>query len=392
MIEGPSMKVVVDKKQFFAELSHLRVLTAEYDRFLDEMDAGGGWEDKAIELIRSHHVSLSEAKVTLKTIDLLSALMRKLLGQVDVEQLSLKFGPKSGEAAAGKSRSGPEHNGENFEQLVGQINMLAQNVPLAIQEKIRFLLVSVNNLFQALVERNSSSVAEAMLQINLLTSTRESQNLVREIALIARNIYNTLNSLSEGIALDNIAESTDGISEAAKKLKGVVVKLEEAAFHNLDQLEILSQRSKEDEQICDRILTGLRKSQQMLGELRETHPGYDAALNEIRDQLGDDLGAGAMALKNKFQENARSFLSLIANQGFQDLTGQTLKKTIEFIETLELQLVDLLQKYRPILGLTAQAGQPAQVAEPGQEAAPEAAPRLRQSQDQVDSLLADLGF
>ncbi|MEE8395587.1 MAG: protein phosphatase CheZ [bacterium] len=80
------------------------------------------------------------------------------------------------------------------------------------------------------------------------------------------------------------------------------------------------------------------------------------------------------------------------NQGFQDLTGQTLKKTIEFIETLELQLVDLLQKYRPILGLTAQAGQPAQVAEPGQEAAPQAAPQLRQSQDQVDSLLADLGF
>ena len=103
-------------------------------------------------------------------------------------------------------------------------------------------------------------------------------------------------------------------SEAAKKLKGVVAKLEEAAFHNLDQLEALNRQIQADEEVCDRVLDGLRRSQQALGELKQAHPDRETELSGVQEQLGDQIGAGVMMLKAKIHENSEVFLSLIANQ------------------------------------------------------------------------------
>ena len=74
------------------------------------------------------------------------------------------------------------------------------------------------------------------------------------------------------------------------------------------------------------------------------------------------------------------------NQGFQDLTGQTLSKVIDFIEALQFQLVELLKRHMD--GKT--PDKEAASDEPPQ-AAPAEKPRPA-SQDEVDQLLTDLGF
>jgi len=47
-----------------------------------------------------------------------------------------------------------------------------------------------------------------------------------------------------------------------------------------------------------------------------------------------------------------TFFNIISNQSFQDITGQTRKKIITFIEQLEFSLLNILQKYG---GKTAEA-------------------------------------
>ena len=378
MTEEANIRVVADKNDLIQDLRKLRGLSEEYEAFL-KLEAGGeGWKDDALAMIQGHHRTLTESRLSLKTIDLVSAILRELLHRLKADQFSLNV----------EAVTEPAHHADGDEEVVqrlmSQLNVLAQNVPLAMQEKIRFLLVGIRNLFQSLQLEDEDAIEGAVTQINILTSSRESQNLVREIALIARDIYNTLNTLSEDISIEVLSESTEGVSDAVMKLKTVVEKLEEAATTNLDQLELLNTKAREDEEICDRLLAGLRSSQQVLGELKQENPDQASELSEVQEMLGDTIGANVMELKARAMANTDTFLSLIANQGFQDLTGQTLKKTIHFIEGLEVQLVLVLQKYRPVFGLS--GGQSTSDKETsGKIDKP-------QSQDEVDSLLADLGF
>jgi chemotaxis protein CheZ len=74
---------------------------------------------------------------------------------------------------------------------------------------------------------------------------------------------------------------------------------------------------------------------------------------------------------------------MMANQSFQDLTGQTLKKVINFVESLQFKLIELLPNYGNF-----QETQSADVTE--SEEKEESGPL--QSQEKVDQMLADLGF
>ena len=379
MTEETSIRVVVDKNDMLHDIRELEEVTREYAAFLERGIEGEGWRDDALAMMRDHHNLLTKHRLSLKSIDLVTAILRQMLGRLKADHFSLQVESR----AVDEDVFLRQDNADLIQNLMAQLNVLVQNVPLSMQEKIRFLMVGIKNLFDNLQVQDDAGVEGAVTQINLLTSSKESQNLVREIALIARDIYNTLNSLSEDVAIDLLSESTEGVSDAVLKLKGVVSKLEEAATGNLDKLELLNAHVKEDEEACDRLLAGLRSTQQMLGEMKQEHPEQAAALEEIQELLGDSVGSDVMELKGRAIANADTFLSLIANQGFQDLTGQTLKKTIHFIEGLEVQLVLLLQKYRPVFGLT---GETRKSSESGIEG------DRPQSQNEVDNLLADLGF
>jgi len=392
MIDEPSIKVAVEKRRLLSDFRRLRTLMAEYDRFLHDMDPDGEWQEQAIDLLRTHHASLNQAKVSLKTIDLIYTLLRELLQQVKLERFNFRLDGSS--AGAGQAAGADDNGGAgraSFDELIAQVNGLAKNAPLAMQEKIRFLLVSILNLLRELADGNYDGAEEAITQINLLTSNRESQNLVREIAIIARDIYNSLNTLSDTLPVESLTESSEGISDAVSKLKAVINRLEEAAFQNLDALELLSSRLNEDRDHLARLSDALREAQNRLGELKAEFPALQGDLESVQDRLGDRVGSGVMTVQCQVDQDVDTYLLLTSNQSFQDLTGQTLKKIIDFIEQLELQLVKLLQKYKPVLELAQSETMTA--------AAPKAADGdasqgggKRATQNEVDSLLADLGF
>ena len=383
----PFMQVVVEKRQLLADLNHMRAVMREYQALLTGREGGKEWEDEALKLLRDHHAVLSQARVSLQTIDLVQAILRQVLEHLRLDFLTFRV-----EAPALESL-GPEREfttwvaerHQMLVQMVGQMNTLASNAPLAMQQKIRLLLISILNLSKALGGGNREGVERILAQINLLTSSQASRHLVREIALIAREIYSTLDDLSQSIPVQTLSESTEGISDAAGKLRSVIGELETAALNNLDHLEKLSERTRECDGILERLITGLHKSQHILAELKREHPDMEAEIGVLQNKLGDAIGSGVVTLKTNGEKTSQTLLDLVANQSFQDLTGQTLKKTIQFIESLELQLLDLLRKYMPALDISLK-----ETGESGE--GPDEKKSPLSSQDEVDQMLADLGF
>ena len=101
--------------------------------------------------------------------------------------------------------------------------------------------------------------------------------------------------------------------------------------------------------------------------------------NILRTEILEDLGR----LREKTQENLDTYLAMISSQSFQDLTGQTLKKVIRFVESLQFKLIEMLP-HSPL-------GESAREVRKADQAA-EGMGTPVQSQEKVDQLLADLGF
>jgi chemotaxis protein CheZ len=381
------MKVIVDKGRFLRELRSVQGVLDEYQAFLRDVPADTGWEDEALELVHSHQRALRRAQASLRAIDLVAAILREALALSKTDQIRFRLPPLRAKTVptldAGADRA------ERIEELnlqIAELNALVQQAPLALQEKLRVLLNSFSLLFTAILAGDEQRIEEVTDQINLLTSSRESQSLIREIAYIAREVYDSLNAFSAGLPLQNLSESAEGISEAVRRMNSVIRGLEEAALHNLDALDAHLGRISRGQKATDDLLAALRESQHVIGEIKLQSPAASERLTRLQDQLGDGIGSRVMLLRNRAELKRESHISMTANQSFQDLTGQTLKKIIAFVETLEMQIVGILERYRPVLGLS---GSKRKEDAPGESVEK---PIEKQNQDQVDALLADLGF
>lgn len=385
MIEDPKLKVVIDGDVLLTEFSHLRQMMAEYDTLLNTDKPDDEWNKEALSLVRKHQQRLNLYNHSFKTVELVRALLREMLNNLKTDELQFRL---DGDTTFSSSEI---HHPEEAPllELTAYMNTLARHAPLAMQERIRFLLFSILVLFKQITAGDVTELEESIDQINLLTSTRDSQNLVREIAMIARDIYNSLNMLSEGLPLDSLNESSEGMSEAVRKLKGVISGLEDAAMTNLDSLDELTRRAREDETTFDHVLEGLRESQQMLGEIKTKSPAIAGRIANVQEILSEQVGSALMEMKHITTTNQQTYLTVVGNQSFQDLTGQALKKIITFVEGLEMKMIKLLQRYKPVLEMTKEP-QEAKPVDKNLNAIKEQGPK--QSQDQVDSLLADLGF
>src|SRR3972149_4999774 len=170
------MKVVVEKRRFLRDLDEVESVLGEYDGFLRTLPERRDWEGQALELAAGHLQRLNRAQVTLPTIELGAATLRPRLERLPADSLRFRMPADGGSPGAG---SGEETDAaartERLSLLVSELHGLAQQAPLAIQEKLRILLASFSNLFNGLIAGAAAPVEEAADQINLLTSRRESQ-------------------------------------------------------------------------------------------------------------------------------------------------------------------------------------------------------------------------
>jgi chemotaxis regulatin CheY-phosphate phosphatase CheZ len=386
MNDDPKIRVVVSKRQLASDLRVLSGLLEEYGAFLAALDPPGDWTESARRLLKRHWDQLDFAKVSLQSLDLVGALIRQVLALQPGKRIlfsEIETPTATPEPPAAAAATSPP---QDFRALAAEMASLLSNAPLVMQEKLRFLLGSLLRMVSQVSAKDIGRLEEVLSEINLLTSSRESQSLVREIALLAREVYDSIQAMSEGLPLEALTESTEGASEAVRKLNGVMKRLEEAASQNLDQVEALIRRLEGDQAAAEELTQALRTIQQRLAELKAAHPRNAEALERIQTRLSDDVGATAMQLRMRAGATSERYMALLSSQGFQDHTGTTLRRIVAFVEQLQGQLLALLEKYQSVLAL--HLGPPDLSEEPMEGADQSGA---RQSQDEVDRLLAKLG-
>ena len=64
----------------------------------------------------------------------------------------------------------------------------------------------------------------------------------------------------------------------------------------------------------------------------------------MRATRRDETVAALAGSAERMQEAHAVYMTLFANRSFRDLTGQTLKKVIAFIESLQFQLIQVISK------------------------------------------------
>lgn len=232
-------------------------------------------------------------------------------------------------------------------------------------------------LVAALEHGDQSQVEQLLDDIGQLRETA----LFQEVGRLTRQLHDTLANFAVDERLADLTEKE--IPDAKERLNYVIAMTEQAANTTLNAVEaILPITAALEEQSGELAAQWQRFRQREMSveEFRDLSRRLGDHLTETHSQLGGIQG---------------QLTEVLMAQGFQDLTGQIIRRVIQLVQDVEQNMVDMIRisgrRYRA-------SAEPAEV-----EAAPPQEPKLGpsvpgidtdavHSQDDVDALLSSLGF
>lgn len=206
------------------------------------------------------------------------------------------------------------------------------------------------------------------------TSPGESSlDLLQRIARLTRTLRESMRELG----LDQtIKEAADAIPDARDRLHYVARMTEQAANRVLNAAEEMQPWQAE-----------LQRRAQTLNSSWQHWFDHPVGLQEAR-HLVDETRAFLCDVPQKTQASQDNLMTIILAQDFQDLTGQVISRMLQVIGTIESELVQVLIDNVP--QEKREESRNSLLNGPVIDAAAET--EVVHGQDQVDDLLASLGF
>lgn len=203
--------------------------------------------------------------------------------------------------------------------------------------------------------------------------------LFREVGRLARELHEAINEFMRDARIADLAEHE--MPDAAERLRYVISMTEQAANTTLTAVE-------QSLPLAD----GLQVDAQRLSEQWTRFQARKLSVKDFRvlsDQLGTFLDTAQGSAKSLHDNLSQVLLA----QGYQDLTGQIIRKVIDLVRDVESNLVELVR----IAGGRRHDGQATPAAERDTAPAGPVVPgvdrgELVSGQDDVDDLLSSLGF
>jgi chemotaxis protein CheZ len=231
-----------------------------------------------------------------------------------------------------------------------------------------------------LLEMGQQEDANEMIQGLAVPGSTE---LFAEVGKLTRQLHDSLKTFQVDPQISSLLE--DDIPDAKRRLSHVIDMTEQAANKTMDAVETCLP-------IADKLQTGLNSIMPDWQKLmtRDLKVGEFKALCHSLNGFLRESANDANALQGSLTE-------VLMAQGFQDLTGQILRRVIELVREVEDSLIGLLtafgqtnlqQEERPASAKKAKAAHEAEgpIIDAGSR------DDVVQGQDDVDDLLSSLGF
>ncbi len=220
---------------------------------------------------------------------------------------------------------------------------------------------------------------EALTVIAQLAGFRDSL-LFQEVGRLTRELHDSINSF---VVDANIAEmASSEIPDAAERLTYVIDMTEEAANTTLNAVEDAMP-----------LAETLHKDAQHLSDLWGKFNARQLNVQDFRE-LSNELSVFLRDTQENSEALNAKLSAVLMAQGYQDLTGQIIRKVIDLVHDMEDKLVELVR----LSGAQSAAELSAVKSEdPGIQAMGPLVPGVDKvdavkGQDEVDDLLSSLGF
>jgi chemotaxis protein CheZ len=216
---------------------------------------------------------------------------------------------------------------------------------------------------------------DAGLVIAELTGFRD-DTLFQEVGRLTRELHDSINSFVMDARLADIAQNE--MPNAAERLRYVIATTEQAANTTLGAVE-------DSLPLADSLRSDAHHLADQWARFNSRQLSVDG-FRELSGELSRFLTltqTNSEALHDKLSE-------VLMAQGYQDLTGQVIRKVISLVNDVEVKLVQLVR-------LSGNRGKPAAAVESDTAAQGPVVPGVDHGdvvngQDDVDDLLSSLGF
>lgn len=252
-----------------------------------------------------------------------------------------------------------------------------------------WMMSNTNDDLEALFDEISSQRTEVTAQTTtfaeLSPSGDASPDVIQEsqadipmfdrLGAIVRQLHDSLNELGYDRTLAEVAEE---ITDSKSRLEYVATLTEQAANKVLNAID-----------------EGMPVQDELLKSAREIDTSWTLlfagklSIEEFKVLAGDSRQFAARVASATEAEKAR-LMDIMMAQDFQDITGQIIKKVITISQKLEIELAQLLRDNAP--AEFKEKEKEKEKDKPVDLMAGPAIPASAMQQDDVDDLLADLGF
>ena len=223
----------------------------------------------------------------------------------------------------------------------------------------------------------AAPVAAAAVTAEEAPVSEAERGMFERLGGIVRLLHDSLRELGYDKAL---TEASSQIVDAQDRLEYVASLTEQAANKVLNTLDegmpaqdLLSKQAKDMETRWADLFSG------------------KLSLDEFKALAGDSRQFAASVNEATEAEKAR-LLEIMMAQDFQDITGQLIKKVVKITQTVEQELAQLLRDNAPADLKEKLARKEQEAAQPAPLMQGPSVPEAALDQDNVDDLLADLGF
>lgn len=241
--------------------------------------------------------------------------------------------------------------------------------------------VRLNQARALLAAAETGDEADFEHQLAALTAGQR-QPVFEQVGQMTREVHEALMAFALDERLDRMTEAE--MPDARDRLRYVISLTEQAATRTLALVE-------EAFPVTERLVERSERLQQQLAQVAEREVDNRRlveVIHTISDYLDSVLGSGN-ALKSQLTE-------VMMAQEFQDLSGQLLMRVINLLEQLESKMVSLLHLTSPDIAPGDGQKKDGDASDDLQKgmgpALPKASSDVVKSQDDVDDLLASLGF